>query len=57
MKAPAAESPANLMRQTRGGPEGLLGLNSLGAKLGLGLGVLSNSASDSEFVESAMVAT
>lgn len=46
MKAPAAASPADLITQTRGGPDGLVLSSEL--ELGLGSGIISISDSESE---------
>lgn len=50
MKAPAAESPANLKRQTRGGLDKLAVARESGVKLDAGLGIFSISDSESEFI-------
>lgn len=48
MKAPAAESPANLTRQTRGGLDGLVVTRVSEVKLSPGSGMFSISESQSE---------
>lgn len=50
MKAPAAESPANLKRQTRGGLDRLAVARESGVKLESGFGMFSISESESELV-------
>lgn len=49
MRAPAAESPANLKRQTRGGLDGLAVARESVVKLESELGMFSISDSESEF--------
>ena len=49
--APAAESPANLKRQTRGGVDGLAVARESGEKFESWAGMLSISDSESEFEE------